>query len=347
MAFAVAFPATVDAVVVERLYEASVPVADQSAGARQAAMADALGVVLVRVTGQRDAPAFEEFSDLIVAAPRLVQQFRYEQREEPDAETGEPVRVPYLWVRFDARAVQRAAIERGVPVWGPERPAVLVWVAFDDGFERGLLDEDAAAGIVAALEAVAAQRGLPLVMPLMDLEDRVRLGFTDLWGGFEDRILEASARYQPNAILVGRLHRVEGDEWVARWSSFEDGARRYAETAPGPLDAVAGEGVHWLADGFGERFAVMPDALRDGRTRLVIDGVEGIGPYVAVYRYLESLSPVGAVALESIAGGSLIFALELRGTEQQLQQAIALGASLVPGEPLIAVDGSLRYRLRP
>lgn len=334
------------AAVVERLYDATVPVADQSPAVRQQAMAAALGEVLIRVTGQRAAPELPAFADLLAAAPSLVQQFRYEYLELVDEVTGRPRRELQLAVRFDPRAVQRAAIERGAPVWGSERPATLVWIAWDDGGQRGLLDETAPPVIDSALTRASTRRGLPLVRPLMDLEDRFAVTFPDVWGGFDERMLTASERYNPNLILVGRVFRVDQDRWAARWTAYDGDEVRYTETPPALVDAVVADGIHWLADQVAARAAVMPDLLRDGRTRLIVAEVSALGQYADLLRYLESLSPVAAVALESVDGDRIAFSLDLRGTEEQLQRTISLGNRLQPMDGLAALDGSLHYRLR-
>lgn len=339
-------PMAASAAVVERLYDATVPVVDQSVPVRQQAMAAALGEVLIRVTGQRAAPELPAFSDLLAAAPAMVQQFRYEFQERVDEVTGRPQRELQLSVRFDPRAVQRAAIERGVPVWGSERPATLVWIAWDDGQSRGVMDEAAPPEIEAALVRAAMRRGLPLIKPLMDLEDRVAFTFTDVWGGFDEPVVTASERYNPNVILVGRVFRVDRERWAARWTAYDGDEVRYTETAPGVVDAVVADGVHWLADQVAVRAAVMPDLLRDGRTRLIVTEVSALGEYADLLRYLESLSPVAAVALESVDGDRIAFSLDLRGTEDQLQRTIALGDRLQPAAGQVALDGSLHYRLR-
>lgn len=337
---------TASAAVVERLYDATVPVVDQTLPVRQEAMTAALGEVLIRVTGQRAAPELPAFADLLAAAPSLVQQFRYEFEETVDEVSGRPRRELQLSVRFDPRAVQRAAIERGIPVWGAERPATLVWIAWDDGRERGLLDESAPPEIDPALVRASTRRGLPLVTPLLDLEDRFAVTFTDVWGGFDERLLTASERYNPNLILVGRIFRVDPERWAARWTAYDGDEVRYTETAPALVDAVVADGVHWLADQVAARAAVMPDLLRDGRTRLIVAEVSALGEYADLLRYLESLSPVAAVALESVDGDRIAFSLDLRGTEDQLQRTIALGNRLQPIEGPAALDGSLHYRLR-
>ena len=78
---ALALPAApAHAVVVERLYEATVPVPDQSEAARREALRDALGVVFVRASGRPDAATIDadagiflnRLSDLLFVWARLV-----------------------------------------------------------------------------------------------------------------------------------------------------------------------------------------------------------------------------------------------------------------------------------
>ncbi|MCA1798794.1 MAG: DUF2066 domain-containing protein [Xanthomonadaceae bacterium] len=326
----------------EPLYEASVPVADQSESQRVAALRAALGAVLVKVTGDREAPARQWAQGLLGDAGMLVQQFRYERQESVDAEI-----TLHLRARFDPAALLRALRERSVPIWGRERPATLVWLAYDDGTTRGLVDSTAPPEIRAAIEGAAMARGLPLVWPLLDLEDRAALPFADLWGGFDERIDAASERYRANAVLVGRLYRVDDARWAVRWNILETGSSDGKVSGPGSLDEVAAVGPQWVADRFAERYALVPTAAGDGRTRLVVAGVTGVGEYASVMRYLGSLSPVRSVELDGVDRDEVIFALDLRGTPEQVQQAIALGSRLVPEPTIDDFDLTLRYAIRP
>lgn len=331
----------------EPLYEASVPVADQSERQRVAGLRAALGAVLVKVTGDRDAPARAWADGLLGDAGTLVQQFRYERHDSIDAETASPVTTLHLRARFDPAALLRALRERNVSIWGRERPATLVWLAYDDGTTRGLVDGTAPPAIRAAIEGAAMARGLPLVWPLLDLEDRSALPFADLWGGFDERIDAASERYRANAVLVGRLYRVDEARWSVRWNLLEEGSSDGTVSGPGSLDEVAAAGPQWVADRFAERYALVPTAAGDGRTRLVVVGVTGVGEYASVMRYLGSLSPVRSVALDGVDGDEVIFALDLRGTPEQVQQAIALGSRLVPAPTINDFELTLRYAIRP
>src|SRR6185503_18770188 len=112
-------------------------------------------------------------------------------------------------VGFISTQVDQALAALQKPVWGPERPLTLLWIAVDDGNGgRALLgaNDTAALGLdpnppgmterLAALrkdlQSVADERGLPITLPLLDLEDLGAVTFADVWGGFEDRVAGAS-----------------------------------------------------------------------------------------------------------------------------------------------------------
>lgn len=331
------------------LYEAAVPVADQGTDTRNAALREAMAAVLVKVTGRRNAHALEASNRLLGQSQRFVQQYRYQQREVLDPQSGEMRHRLHLWVRFDAIGVQRALLEQDVPLWGRERPDTLVWLAYDDGAERALVTPDTAPVYDRVVEETAAARGVPLLQPLMDLEDRSRLPYSDLWGGFEQPIRRASERYAPNAILVGRVYRADRERWGARWILIEGTETRHHESPPGPLAPVIADGVHWVADTFAERFAIVADRASDGLVRMQVDRVSGFEDYMTTMFYLEELSMMNRVQVEMTRADRVVFALDIRGTPEQLEQAIALSGRFDPhpdGHDAEWGARLFRYRIR-
>ena len=71
---AIIFPA--EAVEVQGLYEATVPLQLDTQAQRAAAFREAMSVVLVRVTGNPDVASDPQTTDLINQSERYVQQFR-------------------------------------------------------------------------------------------------------------------------------------------------------------------------------------------------------------------------------------------------------------------------------
>ncbi|MDX1610280.1 MAG: DUF2066 domain-containing protein, partial [Halofilum sp. (in: g-proteobacteria)] len=143
------------AVRVEDLYRAEVEVVDKGREARTEGFRRALEQVVVKVAGSARVLSDPALEPLFENPARFVQQYRYERLEPgPDAEaaageragTGaaaaeggeEPPPAYRLEVMFGQAQVERALREREITVWGPYRPQVLVWLAYDDGRQRAL-----------------------------------------------------------------------------------------------------------------------------------------------------------------------------------------------------------------
>lgn len=194
----------------ERMYAVQVPVADRSSPARAEALRQAMQQLLVRVTGERDAARLVGIEPLLAQPEQYVQQFRY-----LDAAPAADAALE-LNVHFDGTAVERVLRANGLPVWGRERPPLLLWLAVG-GDQRRLIGADSDHPLYAAAMGVARERGLTLLFPLLDLEDQARVGYADVWGGFEETVLAASQRYRSQLVLQGRLQAGAGG-WRGRWT---------------------------------------------------------------------------------------------------------------------------------
>ncbi|NIN35788.1 MAG: DUF2066 domain-containing protein, partial [Gammaproteobacteria bacterium] len=51
----------------------------------------------------------------------------------------------------------------------------------------------------------ARSRGIVLIYPLFDLLDSSNLRVSDIWGGFDYPVLNASNRYYPDLVLTARV----------------------------------------------------------------------------------------------------------------------------------------------
>ena len=300
--------APAEAARVDGLYEAEAAFeTDRSEGFRAA-----LGQVLVRVTGRRDVTERAEVQPLLGNAAAYAQQFR---QPAPNR----------LWASFDGAALERELARLGQPVWGAERPSTLLWIAVDAGGGKRFVVasgdefEEEAALRAAVLEA-ARIRGVPMVFPLMDAEDRTQASFSEVWGGFEDSIRAASERYGVDAVLVGRLSTDEPDR--GRWMLFAgDNVERWT----GDVAASVGR----LSDLFAARFAVVSSG--ETRTvRLTVSGLESIEDYGRISSFLGSLTAVESLGVETVEGDEMVFRLALRGQPETLDEAVRLGGFLRP-----------------
>src|SRR5690606_16164886 len=184
-----------------------------------------------------------------------------------------------------------------------ERPMTLLWIAIDTGQgERALLPAvGAPPGASADMEAlldglreelvtVAEERGLPVTLPLLDLEDMAAVGFADVWGGFEQTVLAASDRYGADAVLVGRVRMTElGNE--VQWMLLRDGQRRL----------FAGQqlvdGLHWLAENYARDYSVLGGVRT---VRLLVRGIDSLADYGRALSYLEGLSALQSIDVDGL-----------------------------------------------
>jgi hypothetical protein len=70
--------------------------------------------------------------------------------------------------------------------------------------------------LAAALQDRARRRGLQLRVPLMDLVDSA-IGAGDVWGRFSARLAQASVRYAPELLLLGRVAQDADGRWSSDW----------------------------------------------------------------------------------------------------------------------------------
>ena len=360
------------AVEVRGLYQAEVPVLGQGREERNDAIQKAFTEVLVRISGRGAIGTVPGLAERIPQANRYVQQYRYRAITPPPAQPpapAEPVPTQILVVRCNARGVNRLLREFGLPVWGATRPATLVWLVVDEQGRRRILSNDMQHPVRELLETRARRRGLPLQLPLYDLQDRAAVRVSDVWGNFEDTLLQASTRYQTEAVLVGRVYRGFGGVWNARWTLYSGGQRQDWEFRSLELPEVVLPGVDQTAETLAARFAQVNHDRAGNDLTLAVSGLRTLADYRRVVTYLEKLSDVEKVQPVLLEAERATFHLRVRSGRLAVAQAISLGdvltteivgtpASPTPAGPApggvtdpdprrVAVIPDLSYRLIP
>jgi hypothetical protein len=307
MAWALLASATpVGAVTLGNLYETDQPVLNN---ARDAAFVDALKTVVVRVSGQREAPA--RLGAALNDPRKYVQRFGF---------TADNV----LQVGFDSVSVDKLLQDAGLPIWGRERPAVLVLLnVIDPSGYSYWISGDQPNTQKDLLEKVARDRGLPLKWPAVAPQ-----------GIDESTALQEAERYGANAALLGR-----SQGGAVRWTVVSsDGSSQ----ASGSMD----EGVHLAADTFARVFSASGSSL--GNVVVEVSGIGDLDAYASTLNYLEGMTLVRAVALEQVSGDTMRFKLAVRGDAATLRRAIALDSRLVSQDEGTAPSGGrLSFRYRP
>jgi hypothetical protein len=223
---------------------------------------------------------------------------------------------------------------------------VVAWVALDRGAgARELLGADDAAGLGAAVAAAAAARGVPLVVPLLDLEDRAALDASAVWGGFRDAIENASARYGAEGQLVGRAYRVLPTLWEARWTlMLPGGEREWLSQGPNAASVLA-DGAAEVADLLASRYATYVGTGAAAGLAVSIGGVLTLEDYARTLDYLGALDEVSRLHVVRVDGDRLLLELDARGGGEAVRRVIGLGRVLEE-DPVSFDQGPLAFTLR-
>ncbi len=250
--------------------------------------------------------------------------------------------VALLEARFDARAVREFLGRQHIATLPDARPTLLLWLLAERDGTPTWAGADEPQDLAVALQQAAGARGLPLLLPVLDLAERSQLPASvdpadkaSLAG-----LNTASARYRPDGVLFARLHGGGG-----RWQVD----LRLA--LPGREDAV------WMASGAGPQAAL--DAAFDtigarlapagvpvdgplAPVRIAIDGVSDVTAYARVWQHLQQVPGLRGLRPLTLGNGRAMFQFDLAGGDA------ALAASVEPGAPFTRVAGdSPAYRYRP
>ncbi|MGH8271196.1 MAG: DUF2066 domain-containing protein [Gammaproteobacteria bacterium] len=298
------------------VYAAATPVPDQSADARSQAFARDLAAVFVKVSGNLQVTQVAGLAATLAQADKLVLEYRYRQ-----ASAGGGLE---LWAHFDQKAVNAALAAAGQPVWGGNRPTVIVWLLTP----AGIVGDDPANPVAAALHKAAAERGVPLILPLLDLADQQQVSAFDIRSFFLSALKTASQRYGTQTMLVGSVTAAADRSFTSQWQlTLGQTTTPFASTGASP-QAAAAAGVEQAATLLAQEFAYLPTSAAAGDLLLKVDGIANFETEVAVRRIVAGVQGVKNLRLARIAGARVAWRVSYAGTAEDFARRLALAGGL-------------------
>ena len=320
-------PMSVNAVMVEDLFTVELPVADQTTSLRLESFSEAFKQVIVKVSGSDDALKSPAFKRPIENSARYVKQFRYINRSLPEDEEYDLDRL-MLRIDFDQQLVEGLLREQNFPVWGRERPSTLLVVSYDVNENIKLVSDDATPDLVEALDNAAAMHAVPVLFPLMDLQDIGLVSIGDIAFRQYDNIDVMARRYSPNALLVGSIVGRSGQGWQGDWEvRFDDQVFTWNFKASSK-QVVIDQVIRQLAKTLAREYALDGQQQFDQSLLLSVSELEGIQKLIKVEQYLKSLNVVDSVRVAMVSKDVVTYRLQLRNNPEDLQRLIEFGEIL-------------------
>ncbi|MGV0005931.1 MAG: DUF2066 domain-containing protein [Candidatus Porifericomitaceae bacterium WSBS_2022_MAG_OTU9] len=317
---------------VDSLYEVRVA---QEGTDRNKALQAALDVMLLRLTGDATLLADSRIELLRRRVESYIQSYEY-------VPSGSGNEDPWLRVLFARESLVDSLSDLNIPSWGVSRPETLVWFVAGDlsGGHRLLrLGDDHPA--LHELERWSNKYGLPLVYPLLDLEDVSQVDSSKLWVGFDENLRQASRRYGADAVVLVKVDGWQQGQWQLRWNLYVgEETLNWSDVAIDPAQVVEA-GVGRLATELSVRFGIDNFSEEDLNSfSIKIAGVTDFSQMAKVITYLSNVHAIRAVQLKSARRGELQLNLLAALDKSGVQNAIALSTLLVP---IDSEDNSYRF----
>ncbi|TYL48165.1 DUF2066 domain-containing protein [Marinomonas sp. IMCC 4694] len=329
----------VGAIAIPDLYSADIklPVAASEAQMLNEAFGLAVEAVLVKVSGDKGAIVGKVLNQAKKNAPTWVAQHSIASLSDllPSPEGGVPGK--QVKVTFYQTSIDQFLSDNNLPVWGQERPSVLIWLAAEINGVRVLSGSNAPSVILNEFAQSASELGVPIYAPLLDEVDKNSLAVADVWGFFGETIAKASRRYQTDAVAALRVSDFSGQvsgNLLVLLSTGE--SVRFALMGQTHKEIVEQASVK-LAKLFSSKYASVRNGYSANALTLQITGVTGYGIMRNVQSYLESISVVRDVLLVQVGDEKIEFLIEIDGDKQKLFNSISLSA-LLKKIPINALD---------
>ena len=232
---------------VANLYQSHAPVLTQDEQERQQLAPDVLRQVILKVVGDRTALASVDITSILTNADKFIQQYQYQREATATQADGQE-----LFLTFNETGLNKSLMDLGLPVWGKSRPEALIWLAVEDNKKRAVFGADSTNPIVKSLEKGAYNRGLPVLMPLMDLQDQTQVTFTDIWNDFAGNVEQASKRYGTPVVVMVRASIAANGVAQMQWRAFINGESVQWQSQ-GDTNQAMQAGINELADKLASR----------------------------------------------------------------------------------------------
>lgn len=328
---------------VQGLYEVEVLAKSRSNEDRTAAMREGLRIVLGRVLAAENVMQTPSVQTAIDEAPGYVRQFQYAMSES-NRRAGPGVRL--LRVAFDERQLQDLFRSSSVGIWSEIRPETLLWLVVEDQQgERRFYQGDVMPEVENALGRAATMKGLPLIFPLLDLEEQQQISVNEVLSADASRLLTVSERYDTVSVMAGRIVD-KGRCWEAEWGLyFDDKINQWVGECNTLNDAIL-TGMQGAYDVLSRYYSAKPEGAEAGAAILKVKGVEDMHDLNRVNEFLQSLLPVKSVQWLRLEQGFHVYKLHYDGPLDVLSEALTL-KGVFESNPTIAPDrGELTVELR-
>ncbi|MFM2478277.1 DUF2066 domain-containing protein [Celerinatantimonas sp. MCCC 1A17872] len=301
-------------------YQLTVPASGQLSQDQQSAFK----LLIERLTGDDKALDNQAIADALSHAGEYLQQYSYQNSQAHQQ----------LLATFNRSQIETLLTQAGIAFWAQVRPTILVWYASEQQNQRQI-DADGSASAT-ALQQQAKNLALPMIFPIMDLDDSMAVSVSDVWGEFNQPIIKASRRYGADIALTVKSYLDNGAthlSWqlldVHQGQLINSGDLRDDNSTDNAANLTS-QMLKQIASQLAARYAVVRSVNSDSQIILSFAHIDNFTQYQHLYKFLMNQPSVGQVNLQQVSAGQYQFEVHLVGPWQSLQSALELDDNYTP-----------------
>jgi uncharacterized protein len=306
------------ALVVNNINTASVVVTDRSANSLKPALQQALNKVLIKYSGNPNISSIPGIQNANMNSANLVKSYAYQTRH---TDTGNQL---ILRASFDRNAVIHLLTANNQAIWNANRPLTLLWINTDIDQATNILAESDNTNLEKALIKTAKDRGLPIILPMMDLSDQAYQTKANLSAIDIQKLLN---RYNADAILIGQMKSAD-NQWQVQWHlQYKHQPTNWMNTDSLNTSAAA-DGINQLATIFANQFSVFNNAYLQNNFSVAITQVNNLTQYAQLIKLLKSTPSVNKLTINGMQNSTVDLTIRSATNLQNLSDDLTSSAKL-------------------
>lgn len=280
---------------------------------------EAFKKVLIKVSGSPEVVLQRDIKTLIPLAENYVEQLKPEYSKDKAAPH-------FLLVKFQEKAIQDVLQNAKVPIWDKNRPLAILWLVSSDQNPQFLINPDTSPypelGI--KVQGIAAERGVPLVFPTLDLENLTMVSPRQILAGDLLNVDAISKRYGSDMVVIGKVSR---ENWRIQWQLYSGKELIEWRSQGATLDESLVSGIGNIATILSSQYThslQQQQKFSTQRVVLSVQNIRSLQDFEEAKAYLEKLGVVQEMNVKTITKNGAVFEIKPRGGLAAIKQAIQL-----------------------
>ncbi len=306
---------------VPALNAADVVVANNSSAVLQQALPKAFGQVLVKLSGNAAVMTLPTIQNALPQVNRYIESYSYSDS------ASNPLT---LHVIFDLKAVKQLLENAGQAIWSSDRPLVLVWISVPVQSQSEVLSSDQLSNpVTQVIQQEAHSRGVPVLFPVMDLEDQSNVAQTTSAVPNAEQMQRIGQRYGTHAVLAAAVVPDSANGMQGEWQLFLNGLSYEWQSSGADVMQVVTNGINRVSDLMANQLGTLDTKGMQRVVTMRVSGVQNLNDYVHMIAELKKLTPVVDVAVSDMGSNAVLLKVKTIGDRDNLASALNSASGFV------------------